>query len=232
MILKIEELTKRFGSRKILDSVSLEINKGEVFCLCGESGSGKTTLVRAISGLVPFDEGSVQLGETRVKALGPYPRDLFGRVGVIFQDHNLFPHMTARQNVQLGLRKVRGLSKQDAGDRAVSEMERLGLGHRLDAYPAELSGGERKRVAIARALAMDPLILILDEPTADLDPSRIEDVLALMADLAGKQTTMMLVTHNIQFGRAAGDHFAVLEDGHVTVSRESSLLDRLERRLT
>jgi ABC-type polar amino acid transport system ATPase subunit len=158
----------------------------------------------------------------------PYPRETFGRIGVVFQEHNLFPHMTVLQNVRLGLTAVRRLAKPHANKRAMEELDQVGLGAKANAYPSTLSGGERQRVAIARSLAMEPLFLILDEPTSGLDPARVFEVKEILSDLSSKGTTVLLITHHIRFARSVGDRFAVLEKGVLTVSSEANSLDRLE----
>lgn len=228
MILKVQNLVKRYDSKTVLSSVSLEVNRGEVFCLCGESGAGKTTLLRIIAGLLPFDGGELVLGESRVSNDDVYPAELYGSIGVCFQEENLFPHMTVRENVSLALHLVKKMSKRDSSDLAMQEIQRMCLEHRAEAYPAELSGGERKRATIARALAMDPLVLLMDEPTSDLDPAKTEEIAGVIRLLSEKGTTMMIVTHNVGFGRAVGSHYALMVNGCISVSTDHSHLDDFE----
>jgi len=227
MILRVDRLTKHFDGQPILTGISFEIDQGQVFALCGRSGSGKTTLARIICGLLGFDEGTLTLGETVVRAGETYPRHLYGTIGVVFQEYNLFPHMTALQNVRFALQHVRGFSRVEATQRAVGELEQVGLGGKGDEYPARLSGGERQRVAIARALAMDPMLLLLDEPTSSLDPWAVGEVLQTVSQLATDGTTTLVITHNIRFAAAVGDRFAVLEEGHLAVSEDRALLSRM-----
>ncbi len=227
MILRVDKVSKSYGDHAVLDEVTFEIEKGMVFSLCGGSGSGKTTLVRIISGLLGFDSGRLELGEISVAAKEFYPDELYGKIGVVFQEHNLFPHMTALENIALGLRKVRKLKRAEANERAITELDKVMLVDKAAQYPCSLSGGERQRVAIARALAMDPLMLLLDEPTSGLDPSRIGDVLGIIRNLSDAGTTMMLVTHNLRFSKQTGDRFGLLEKGSLRVSDDPSLLDSM-----
>lgn len=227
MILRVDRICKSFGDHCVLDAASLEIEKGMVFSLCGASGSGKTTLVRIISGLGAFDAGRLELGEIAVKAKEPYPNQLYGKIGVVFQEHNLFPHMTALENITLGLRKVGKCNRKAATERAMAELDKVMLADKATQYPCSLSGGERQRVAIGRALAMDPLMLLLDEPTSGLDPSRIDDVLRIIKNLSDAGTTTLLVTHNLRFSKQTGDRFGLLENGSVKVSDDPSLLDSM-----
>lgn len=229
MILKVDKVSKSYADRRILDTVSFEIEKGMVFSLCGPSGGGKTTLVRIISGLLGFEAGRIQLGDISIGANESYRRDLYGKIGVVFQEHNLFPHMTVLQNVTLGLRKVRRLNRKAADKRAMTELDKVMLADKAAQYPCSLSGGERQRVAIARSLAMEPLILLLDEPTSGLDPSRIDDVLRIIANLSDAGTTMLLITHNLRFSKQTGHRFGLLEKGSIEVSDDPSLLDSMQQ---
>ncbi|MBI5722599.1 MAG: amino acid ABC transporter ATP-binding protein [Planctomycetes bacterium] len=227
MILRAEKLCKKFEDRVVLSDVSLEIDRGTVLALCGPSGAGKTTLIRILGGLIGFDAGCITLGDRSITEHDAYPPELYGQIGLVFQDHNLFPHMTAMENVELALRRVRRLGRREARDRAMAELEGMGLADLADRYPYSLSGGERQRVAIARALAMDPLLLLLDEITSFLDPSMVGEVLSCILRLAQRGTTMLLVTHNLAFARQAAGRFGVLEGGRLTVSDQPELLDRL-----
>jgi glutamate/aspartate transport system ATP-binding protein len=229
VVLQLDHITKRFSKQPVLSRVSLTLRQGEVLALCGPSGSGKTTLVRIIAGLVPFDSGHCTIDGTAVGAGQPYPRRLYGSVGVIFQDACLFPHLTALANVTLALRKFKRLPASQAHERAIAELGHMGIAPLAGRYPATLSGGERQRVAIARALALDPLVLLLDEPTANLDPSRVDEVCERILSLARSGTTMLLVTHAVDFARQAATAFALLSEGNCEWSRDPSLLDRLRR---
>jgi ABC-type polar amino acid transport system ATPase subunit len=205
----------------------LEIDRGTVLALCGPSGAGKTTLIRILGGLIGFDAGRISMGNRSITEADAYPPELYGKIGLVFQDHNLFPHMTAVANVELALRRVRRLEPRAARDRAIAELDGLGLAGLADRYPSSLSGGERQRVAIARALAMDPLLLLLDEITSFLDPSLVGEVLSCILRLSQRGTTMLLVTHNLAFAKQAASRFGVLEGGGLTVSNQPEILDRL-----
>jgi ABC-type polar amino acid transport system ATPase subunit len=225
MILKVTELGKKIDKKWLFKDVSFGIEKGHVLALCGPSGSGKTTLVRIVSGLVEFDEGKITVRDVSVDPRKVYPKRLYGKIGVVFQEHNLFPHMTAQQNIELSLRRVKKLSKNEAVDRSILELEKIGLGSKAKQYPNSLSGGERQRIAIARSLAVDPLILMLDEPTSGLDPSLIGEVLRIIRRLAESGTTMLLITHNIKFAKQTGNHYAVIKNNSIKLSDDPSLLD-------
>jgi ABC-type polar amino acid transport system ATPase subunit len=229
-VLQISSLTKQFGTRRVLNGISLTLQQREVLALCGPSGSGKTTLLRIICGLIPFDAGQLLVGKTEIPANEPYPTDLYGKIGLIFQDHNLFPHMTVIGNVILALREVKRLPSGEARERGMTELERMGVASLAQRYPSTLSGGERQRVAIARAVALDPLLLLLDEPTAQLDPDRIQDVRDRVLKLADTGMTMLLITHNMGLARQVGNSFALLQDGTCYVSDSPTILDSLTKR--
>lgn len=227
MILSIEDLSKRYNGKIILDAVSLYIDKGMVLSLCGSSGAGKTTLVRIICGLLSFDSGKLQLGETSVSAATIYPKHLHGKIGVVFQEHNLFPHMTVLENVALALIHVKGFTKRNAMEKAQGELQRVGLSGKGKRYPSSLSGGERQRAAIARVLAMQPMLLLLDEPTFGLDPANIGEIQKTIKDLSENGTPMLLITHNIPFAQRIGNRFALIKGGRLDVSSDPGSLDRM-----
>ncbi len=227
-VLQIEKLDKNFGIRLLFKNISFGIEKGKVLALCGPSGGGKTTLVRIICGLIGFDGGSVSIEDETIYPNTLYPKKLFGKIGVIFQEHNLFPHLTALQNVELSLRLVKKLSKNEASDVAMIELDKVSLASKASQYPSSLSGGERQRVAIARALAMDPLILLLDEPTSGLDPSLISEVLLIIKSLAESGTTMLLITHNVRFAKQTGNQYAILKNNSFEISYDPSILDSID----
>lgn len=226
-VLQVDSVSKQFGTRRILSGVSLKLRQREVLALCGASGCGKTTLIRIIGGLIHFDAGRLMIGLATIPAQAAYPHELYGKIGVIFQEDNLFPHMTVLENVTLALREVKQLRRGQAHERGMAELERMGVVLLAHRYPATLSGGEKQRVAIARALAMDPLLLLLDEPTANLDPDRVDEVCERVMELAAAGTTMLVVTHNIEFARQAAQSFAVLHDGTCHLSRDPAILDSL-----
>jgi polar amino acid transport system ATP-binding protein len=213
-ILRVENICKILGGKKILDAVSFSLQRGELKVLIGPSGAGKSTLLQCINFLIPPDKGHVWLEGTEIQSRRK--RDLYAfrqQVGMIFQDFNLFDHLDALENVAIALRKVKRMKRRAARDRAVAELERVGLGDKLGLYPAELSGGQKQRVSIARALAMDPKIMLLDEPTSALDPELIGEVLSVIRDLARGGMTMVLATHQIGFTRTLADEVLFMENG-------------------
>lgn len=215
-ILTLEHLNKRFGNRPVLDDVSLSINTGEIKVLIGPSGAGKSTLLQSINFLVPPDSGRISLEGRPVdgadkKALCAYRQN----VGMIFQEFNLFDHLNAVSNIEIGLIRVKGFGKAAARERAMSELERVGLTSHAGHYPAELSGGQKQRVSIARALAMDPKIMLLDEPTSALDPELIGEVHSVIGKLADAGMTMILATHQIAFAKNLATEMIFMEAGKI-----------------
>jgi ABC-type polar amino acid transport system ATPase subunit len=221
----VRDLHVERGGRPIVRGVSFTAQPGELLALTGASGSGKTTVLRAVAGLERFSTGVIELtGWSR--GPGPLPRgaalrELHARVGMVFQFHNLFAHLTAAHNVWLAPVHVRGLTRGEAERRARQLLDQLGVGARADAWPHELSGGEAQRVAIARALAMDPPLLLLDEPTASLDPERRAELARTVRGLVSGGRTVVAATHDGDFVRACADRVLLLEDGRI--GRESVL---------
>jgi polar amino acid transport system ATP-binding protein len=216
----ISHLTKRFATRLVLDDVSLTVDAGQTIALIGPSGAGKSTLLRSINGLNSFDEGEIRVGQhtllpNRSHHACPGARQVRRLFGMIFQDFQLFPHLTALQNVMEAPRCVQKLSKADAHQRAMRLLGRVGLADRAAAYPQELSGGQKQRVAIARAMAMEPRGLLCDEITSALDPELKSEVLAVLEDLKRDGLTLIIVTHEIGFARRAADRIVVLADGKI-----------------
>jgi polar amino acid transport system ATP-binding protein len=212
-MIAIEDLTKRFESRTVLDRVTVSFERGKVSAIVGTSGSGKSTLLRCINGLERFDSGRIVVGglELADATLQRIRLD----VGMVFQQYGLFSHMSALANVMEAPVHVRHLPKSAARERAIALLEKVGLSHRREAFPRELSGGEQQRVAIARALAMEPKALLLDEPTAALDPERKAEVVKVLESLAKEGTTMVIVTHEPSVVRGVADHAVVLKNGRV-----------------
>ena len=221
----VERVTKVYGGRKVLNDVSLHIPAGAVCSLIGSSGSGKSTLLRCINGLVDFEGGRISVGDTLVGEVeepgGARPwtereASQFRRhVGIVFQQFNLFPHRTVLDNVTEAQQRVLGRDRPTAVDIAHRHLARVGLADRVSAYPGELSGGQQQRVAIARALAMDPSVILFDEVTSALDPELAAEVRRVMRDLATDGTTMVVVTHEMDFARTVGDTVVFLEAGRI-----------------
>jgi polar amino acid transport system ATP-binding protein len=212
-MVSLRGVRKAFGPNEVLKDISLSVDRGEVCCIIGPSGSGKSTLLRCINRLVPLDAGEIHVDGLGVHDPAVKDADLRRRVGMVFQQFNLFPHMTAMQNVTLAPRRVLGLARADAEERAARLLEKVGLADKASAYPAQLSGGQQQRVAIARALAMEPKIMLFDEATSALDPEITGEVLSVMRELAAEHTTMICVTHEMGFAREAGTHLVFMDDG-------------------
>jgi polar amino acid transport system ATP-binding protein len=212
-MLRLEGIRKRRSERWVLDGVSLSVEKGVVYALLGESGTGKSTLLRCVCGLETIDEGEVHIGESTLFAKGRFSEDVRRRVGMVFQQHHLFSHMTALENVMEAPVQVARMAIDAARDRAQKLLEQLGISHRANARPYELSGGEAQRVAIARAMAMDPAVLLLDEPTSALDPARRKGVTELLRGLASQGTTLIVATHDIPFAKEVAGRAGLLDKG-------------------
>ncbi len=213
MLLRVEDLHKRYGKEEVLKGVSFSLEKGETKVIIGPSGTGKSTLLRCINRLTEPDRGRIWLEDVEITSPKVNIHRIRAQIGFVFQDFNLFTHLTALDNVRLGLMRVKGLSKQEATARAMQELARVGLADKAKAYPAELSGGQQQRVSIARALAMDPKLILFDEPTSALDPELIGEVLAVMEDLAKSGMTMLVVTHEMGFARTVADEIIFMEKG-------------------
>ncbi len=215
-ILELQGIGKSLGGKRILDDLSLCVCKGEMKVIIGPSGAGKSTFLHCINHLIPPDEGRIILEGSPINpASKPDLYLLRQRVGMIFQDFNLFDHLTAAENVSIALRKVKKQSAQEANLRAMQELERVGLSRKGTLYPAELSGGQKQRVAIARALAMDPQVILLDEPTSALDPELVGEVLGVIRELAKGGMTMLMATHQMDFARALATEILFMEKGHI-----------------
>jgi polar amino acid transport system ATP-binding protein len=215
-LLRVEDVHQSYGDEQVLEGISFEMDRQDVDVLVGPSGSGKSTMLRCVNRLTEIDEGDIYLDGESIFEMDE--NELRRQVGMVFQDFNLFAHLTAKGNVMLGLRRVVGLSKAEAEERALAELEKVGLGDQADSYPAELSGGQKQRVGIARALAMDPKLMLFDEPTSALDPELIGEVLEVMRDLADEGMTMLVVTHEMGFARQAASDVMFLEDGKLVES--------------
>jgi ABC-type polar amino acid transport system ATPase subunit len=212
---ELASVRKSFGDNLVLDGIDLWIDRGAAIVVAGPSGSGKSTMLRCINGLEPIDAGTIRFDGRRVEATG---REIYGiraEIGMVFQQFNLFPHMTVLENITLGPLEVEGVSKQDGRRRARRLLERVGIPEKADDYPADLSGGQQQRVAIARALAVEPKLMLFDEPTSALDPEMIREVLDVMRDLARDGMTMVVVTHEMGFAQEVCDRIVFIDDGRI-----------------
>jgi polar amino acid transport system ATP-binding protein len=217
-MIRFEAVEKWFGQHQVLAGVTGEVKRGEVVTLLGSSGSGKSTLIRAVTRLEAIQGGHVLFEGVDVAGRGVDINRLRQRVGFVFQAFNLFPHLTVLGNITLGLERLRKMRKAAARERAMTELDRVGLADKADALPSRLSGGQRQRVAIARALAMDPDVMLFDEPTSALDPEMVNEVLRVMRTLAQNGMTMVVVTHEIGFAREVADTVWFLDKGRIVES--------------
>jgi polar amino acid transport system ATP-binding protein len=213
--LEVRSLVKRFGHQTVLDGVDLDVDEHEVVCLIGASGSGKSTLLRCVNGLESIHGGTITVGGRRVLQDDVALNRLRREVGIVFQNFNLFPHMTVLHNVTLGPIRVRRIRRRDAEDRARLLLDRIGLAEKAGEYPDRLSGGQQQRVAIARALAMQPRLLLLDEITSALDPELVAEVLEIVRELAIEGMTMLLATHEMSFARDIATRVCFLDAGRI-----------------
>ncbi len=223
-IVEFRQVTKTFGSVVVLREVDLAIEQGEVVVLIGPSGSGKSTLLRCINALEEINGGDLIVDGISVLSGRAQVRVIRQEAGMVFQQFNLFPQMTALENVAFGPRRVRGLSRAEATAQARALLDKVGLADRGHHYPAELSGGQQQRVAIARALAVRPKLMLFDEPTSALDPELRHEVLQVMRSLAEEGMTMIVVTHEMTFARQVGTRLIFMEDGKISVDGEPSAL--------
>jgi len=211
----VEKVNKHFGDLHVLVDVDLTVGRGEVVVVIGPSGSGKSTLCRCINRLEPITSGKITIDGVSLPEEGKALAKLRADVGMVFQSFNLFAHKTILQNVTLGPIKVRKLSKDEARERGMKLLQRVGIAEKADRHPAELSGGQQQRAAIARALAMEPKLMLFDEPTSALDPEMIKEVLDVMIELATEGTTMVVVTHEMGFARSAAQRVAFMDGGRI-----------------
>lgn len=223
-LITINQMQKYYGDNHVLKGVDLDIDMGEVISIIGRSGSGKSTLLRCINGLEGYQEGSIKLGGMTITNRDSQAREISRSIGMVFQNFNLFPHMTALENVMLAPRRVLKKSQAECRELAQRMLEKVGLGDRLDYYPASLSGGQQQRVAIARALAMSPKVLLCDEITSALDPELVGEVLKVLEQLAAEGMTLILVTHEMNFAREVGDRVVFMHQGRVWEQGDSKTL--------
>ncbi|MFL4558859.1 amino acid ABC transporter ATP-binding protein [Yersinia kristensenii] len=223
-LITINQVQKYYGQNHVLKGVDLDIEMGEVISIIGRSGSGKSTLLRCINGLEEYQDGSIKLGGMTVTHRDSQAREISRSVGMVFQSFNLFPHMTALENVMLAPRRVLKKSAAECRELATEMLTKVGLADRMDYYPANLSGGQQQRVAIARALAMQPKVLLCDEITSALDPELVGEVLKVLEQLAAEGMTLILVTHEMSFAREVGDRVVFMHQGRVWEQGESRAL--------
>jgi glutamate/aspartate transport system ATP-binding protein len=212
-MIEIKNVSKWYGSVQVLSNCSTSVAKGEVVVVCGPSGSGKSTLIKAVNGLEPFQKGEISVDGVSVGGKGVDLPKLRARIGMVFQNFELFPHLSVTENLSLGQMKVLGRSAEEARDRGLKYLDRVGLLAHKDKFPGQLSGGQQQRVAIARSLSMDPIAMLFDEPTSALDPEMINEVLDVMVELANEGMTMMCVTHEMGFARRVADRVIFMEKG-------------------
>lgn len=214
-MITLDNISKNYGSFRVLKNCSTAVRKGQVVVVCGPSGSGKSTLIKCVNGLEPFDSGSILVDGISVGDPATNLSELRAKIGMVFQNFELFPHLTILDNLLLAQRKVLGRSDNDANRKAEMLLNRVGLGDQAKKYPAHLSGGQQQRVAIARALAMDPIAMLFDEPTSALDPEMINEVLDVMVELAQEGMTMIVVTHEMGFARKVAERVIFMDRGEI-----------------
>jgi polar amino acid transport system ATP-binding protein len=213
VVLRTRDLVKSFGPRKVLDGISIELHQAEVLVVIGPSGCGKSTLLRCLNGLEPIDSGDIELeGEVITNGGTDWTR-IRQKIGMVFQNYELFPHLSVMDNILLAPTKVQGRKREDVLLEAEGWLNRVGLLDRWDAYPRQLSGGQKQRVAIVRALTMQPKIMLFDEVTASLDPEMVREVLDVMLELANQGLTMLIVTHEMGFAKAVADKVIFMDNG-------------------
>ncbi len=213
--LELQGVVKRFGDRTVCEGINLTVDEGQMVCLIGASGSGKSTLLRCINLLEPIEDGAIFLDGEDISIPGLNPQSVRARIGIVFQSFNLFPHMTALENVMLAPRRVRGLTRAELQPEVEALFARFGLADRMNNYPDQLSGGQQQRVAIVRALAMQPEVMLFDEITSALDPQLVGEVLDVLLMLKKQGMTMMMATHEMGFAREAADKICFLDSGRI-----------------
>lgn len=214
-MIEINKVSKWYGNFKVLTNCTTSVKKGEVVVVCGPSGSGKSTLIKTVNMLEPFQEGTITVDGISVGAKGTDLPKLRSRVGMVFQNFELFPHLTITENLTLAQIKVLGRSKEEATAKGLGLLDRVGLKAQAEKFPGQLSGGQQQRVAIARALSMDPICMLFDEPTSALDPEMVNEVLDVMVELAHEGMTMMCVTHEMGFARKVADRVIFMDQGNI-----------------
>ncbi|MEJ4044758.1 amino acid ABC transporter ATP-binding protein [Erwinia sp. SLM-02] len=219
-IIHFNQVNKWYGAYHALADLNAEVNSGEVVVVCGPSGSGKSTLIRTVNRLEPIQQGQIVFDGLDIHGASTQQNRLRARIGFVFQSFNLFPHLSVIDNVMLSPIKVLGVRRSEAKQHALALLERVGLAHKANAWPAQLSGGQQQRVAIARALAMKPPVMLFDEPTSALDPEMVGEVLNVMRSLANEGMTMMCVTHEMNFAREVADTIWFMDEGKILEKAE------------
>ncbi len=214
-MISLENVSKWYGKFQVLKNCTTKVGKGEVVVVCGPSGSGKSTLIKTVNGLEPIQKGKIIIDGTEITNPSTNLAKLRSKVGMVFQHFELFPHLTILKNLTLAQVKVLGRSNEEAREKALSLLDRVGLLAHADKYPAQLSGGQQQRVAIARALCMDPIVMLFDEPTSALDPEMVNEVLDVMVELAYEGMTMMVVTHEMGFARKVAHRVIFMDAGEI-----------------
>ncbi|XKM13088.1 amino acid ABC transporter ATP-binding protein [Orbaceae bacterium ac157xtp] len=214
-MININHISKWYGQFQVLKDCTTKVDKGEVVVVCGPSGSGKSTLIKTVNGLEPVQKGQIFIGDTEVTGKNTNLAKLRSKVGMVFQHFELFPHLTILKNLTLAQIKVLGRSEDEATEKALSLLERVGLADHAKKLPSQLSGGQQQRVAIARALCMDPVVMLFDEPTSALDPEMVNEVLDVMVELAYEGMTMMVVTHEMGFARKVANRVIFMDAGEI-----------------
>jgi polar amino acid transport system ATP-binding protein len=231
--IRLEGVRKSFGDNLVLDGIDLEVGQGEVLVVIGPSGSGKSTLLRCVNLLEPLDSGRIYFEGEEISRRGTDVSRVRQRIGMVFQQFNLFPHLTVLNNLTIGVRRIRKVPKATAEKQAHALLAQVGLEGKAHQHPHQLSGGQQQRVAIARALMMEPHVMLFDEVTSALDPELVGEVLVVMRDLAKMGMTMMVVTHEMQFAREVGDRVVFMDDGRIVErGRPADILDRPQQERT
>lgn len=224
VILRVEDIHKKYGKLEVLKGISFQVNRGETTVIIGPSGTGKSTLLTCVNQLTPPDKGRIWLGNKEITHPDIDINLIRSSIGMVFQHFNLFTHLTVLDNVRLGLLVVKNVEKKDATEISMEKLNRVGLVDKISAYPAELSGGQQQRVSIARALAMDPKLILFDEPTSALDPELIGEVLNVMTKLAENGMTMVVVSHEMGFARAVANDIIFMEKGIIVEEEKPDIM--------
>lgn len=233
IVISIKNIYKSFGETEVLKDLSLDVHQGETVAIIGPSGGGKSTLLQCINCLVPIDKGNIWVDGFEMTDPKIDIKKARQRIGMVFQQFNLFKHLTVLENVTLGPMRVKKIPKKEAEERALQELKKVGLSHRVKHYPTQLSGGEQQRVAIARSLAMDPSVILFDEPTSALDPSLTGEVLDVMKKLAENGMTMVVVTHEMGFARKVANRVALIQKGSIVeIGKTTDIINKSDFPLT